>query len=75
MQNSFFSTQLYSYSSFVGSNIVQSLAEDFCSKERFCTKQDTALALAGVKREEDGSKEVKRGKALSRAGGWSQEEA
>ena len=44
-------------------------------KERFCTKQDTALALAGVKREEDGSKEVKRGKALSWADGWSQEEA
>ena len=44
-------------------------------KEIFCTKQDTALALAGVKREEDGSKEVKRGKALSRAGGRSQEEA
>ena len=38
-------------------------------KERFCTKQDTALVLAGVKREEDGSKEVKRGKALSWADG------
>ena len=54
---------------------MQSLAKDFCSKERFCTKQDTALALAGVKREEDGSKEVKRGNPLSQADGWSQEEA